>query len=71
MMDKQHWELGRKGERAAASVGQQHLYLKDTVTADEEDDKVEADDHAREVWASISRDPVIHHNIPVLSCENL
>lgn len=40
----------------------------DTVSADEEDDKVDADQHAREGWSTICHDAIIHHRVPVLSC---
>lgn len=52
----------------------QHSVLvnrKDTVTDNEEGDKVDAHDHLWEDWPAISHDPIIHHCIPVLSCKDL
>lgn len=45
--------------------------MKDTVTADEEDDKVDADDHAGEHGAAIRHDAIVHHHVPVLTCQDL
>lgn len=44
---------------------------KDTVTADKEDDKVDAHHHVGEDRPSIRHDAVVHHGVPVLSSENL
>lgn len=44
---------------------------KDTVTTDEEDDKVNAHDHVWEDGSSVRHDAVIHHGVPVLSGEDL
>ena len=43
----------------------------DTVSADEEDDEVDADQHAREGRATVRHDAVVHHQVPVLSRQDL
>lgn len=45
--------------------------LKDTVPTDEEDDEVDADDHPRRGRAPVRHDAVVHHSIPVFTCQNL
>lgn len=45
--------------------------MKDTVTADEEDDKVHADDHPWKHRAAVRHDAIIHHHVPVLTCQDL
>lgn len=47
------------------------MSLKDTVAANEEDDEVNADDHAGEDGAAICHNAVVHHHIPVLACQDL
>ena len=47
------------------------LLEKDTVTTHEEDDKVHAHHHVGEDGPPVGHDAVVHHSIPVLSCENL
>ena len=54
------------GDDKVAPVSQ-----KDTVTANEEDDEVDADDHSRRRWAPVCHDTVIHHSIPVFACQDL
>ena len=44
---------------------------KDTVTADEEDDKVNAHHHVGEDGPSVRHDAVVHHSVPVLPGEDL
>lgn len=44
---------------------------KDTVPTDEEDDEVDADQHAGEGRPTIRHDAVVHHRVPVLSCQDL
>lgn len=43
----------------------------DTVATDEEDDEINADDHAWEHRAAIRHDAVVHDHIPVLTCQDL
>ncbi len=43
----------------------------DTVSADEEDDEVDADQHAGEGRSTVRHDTIIHHGVPVLSCQDL
>lgn len=45
--------------------------LKDTVTTNEEDDEVDADDHPRRRRAAIGHNAIIHHGVPVLPCQDL
>lgn len=45
--------------------------FKDTVTTDEEDDKVNTDDHPGKHGAAVCHDAVIHDHVPVLTCQNL
>ena len=45
--------------------------LKDTVTADEENDEVNADHHVGEDGSSVRHDAVVHHSVPVLSGQDL
>lgn len=45
--------------------------LKDTVTTDEENDKIQTHNHTRKHRASIRRNSIIHHHVPVLTCQNL
>ncbi len=47
------------------------LQVKDTVTADEEDDEINTDDHPWKDGAPICHDAVIHHHVPVLTCQDL
>ena len=44
---------------------------KDTVSADEEDDEVDADHDAREGRPSVGNDAVIHDRVPIFSCQDL
>lgn len=44
---------------------------KDTVTADKQNDKVNAHHHVGEDRPSIRHDAIVHHSIPVFSCQNL
>lgn len=44
---------------------------KDTVTTDEEDDEVHADDHPRKHGASVRHDAIVHHHVPVFTCQDL
>lgn len=44
---------------------------KDTVAADKEDDKVDAHHHVGEDGPSVSHNAIIHHSVPVFSCQNL
>lgn len=46
-------------------------WKKDTVPADEEDDEVDTGDDPRRGHSTIGTDTIIHHNIPVLSCQDL
>lgn len=48
-----------------------YLKQKDTVTANKEDDKVNAHDHVWEYWSPIGHDAIVHDSIPVLSSKNL
>ena len=41
---------------------------KDTVSTDEEDDEVDADQDPRHDGTSIRHDAVIHDSVPVLTC---
>lgn len=45
--------------------------VQDTVSTDEEDDEINADHHSRGCWTAIRHDPIVHHRIPVFSCQNL
>lgn len=47
------------------------LLWQDTVPTDEEDDEVDADQHAREGRPAIRHDAIVHHRVPVLSCQDL
>lgn len=51
--------------------GGAHTLQKDTVTAHEEDDKVNANHHVGEYRPSVRHNAVVHHGVPVLSGENL
>ena len=44
---------------------------KDTVTKDNKNNKVERVDHPGSINTTASADTVIHHCIPVLSCQDL
>jgi len=44
---------------------------KDTVTADEEDDEVDADHHVGEDGPAVRHDAVVHHGVPVLTRQDL
>lgn len=46
-------------------------WTKDTVAANEEDDKVDADDHPGKDGAAVRHDAVVHHHVPVLACQDL
>lgn len=48
-----------------------HLLRKDTVAADEEDDKVNAHHHVGEDGTAVGHDAVVHHGVPVLTGQNL
>ena len=43
----------------------------DTVAADEQDDEIDADEHPWIGRAAVGQDPVVHHGIPVLTCQHL
>ena len=45
--------------------------VKDTVTTDEENDEVEADDEAWFMYTTICLDSIIHHCIPILTRQDL
>lgn len=45
--------------------------MKDTVPTHEEDDEVDADKNARHGRAAMSHDTIIHHSIPVFTCQDL
>ena len=45
--------------------------MEDTVSADEEDDKVNADNHPREHRPAVCHDAVVHDHVPVLSSQDL
>ena len=45
--------------------------MKDTVTTDEEDDEVNADNHPWKHGASVRHDAVIHDDVPVLTRQDL
>lgn len=47
------------------------FFKKDTVSTDEEDDEVEADQDARHGRPPMSQYAVIHDSIPVLTSQNL
>ena len=38
---------------------------------DKQDDEVNADEHPGVGWAAVGHDPVVHHGVPVLSCQHL
>ena len=44
------------------------LFWQDTVSADEEDDEVDADQHAGKGRSTVCHDTIIHHRVPVLTC---
>ena len=44
---------------------------KDTVATDEEDNKVEADNDANLADTAICSDSIVHHHVPVLTCQDL
>lgn len=41
--------------------------LKDTIATDEEDDKIDGDQDARDDWPSIGHNAIVHDSSPVLS----
>lgn len=45
--------------------------MKDTVSTDKEDDKVDGDHDAGENRASIGHNAIVHDGGPALSCEDL
>ena len=44
------------------------VYLKDTVSTDKEDNKVDGDQDAGNLRPSISHNAIVHDGGPVLSC---
>lgn len=44
---------------------------KDTVTTDEEDDKVHTDDHPWKNRPPVRHNAIIHHYVPVLTSQDL
>lgn len=66
---RNHWEI----QRQQGSDGN-HIVLvipKDTVATDEKDNEVDADNHSRRGWTSVGHDAIIHHRIPVFTCQDL
>lgn len=51
-----------------AAISHRAELWQDTVSADEEDDEVDADQHAREGRSTVRHDAVVHHRVPVFSC---
>ena len=45
--------------------------LKDTISADEEHDKIEADDNTQLAYSSVSLYAVVHHRVPIFSGQDL
>lgn len=44
---------------------------KDTVSADEKDDEVDANEDPRHDWTTVCHDAIIHHRVPVFTCQDL
>lgn len=45
--------------------------LKDTISADEKHDKIEADDNTQLAYSSVSLYAVVHHGVPIFSGQDL
>jgi len=43
----------------------------DTVSADEKDDEVEADNGTERGHSAVSLDAIVHHKVPVFACQYL
>lgn len=45
--------------------------VKDTISADKQDDEVDADEDSGHAGSTVCHYTIIHDSIPILSCKNL